>query len=125
MNPLIPDLEMIRLGWYGLCPKCREGRIFKPGWLTVDLKDACPACGLDLSKSDSADGPAVFLIFILGFALVPLALWVVATVPWPLWLHAAVWAVIALTVTLGWLRPLKAYIIALQYKHRPHDWDDD
>lgn len=123
MNPLIPDFTMIRLGWAGKCPKCHKGDIFKPG-ITVDLKDSCPECGLDLGKSDSADGPAVFLIFILGFALVPLALWIDAVWHWSLVLHAAVWTIVALGIALGSLRPLKAYIIALQYKHRASDWDD-
>ena len=89
----------------------------------MTLIDRCPVCGLDLSRNDSADGPTVFLIFILGFALVPLALLLDAWLHWPLWLHAAVWTAVALALTLGTLRPLKAYIIALQFKHRPGDWE--
>ena len=40
----------------------------------------------------------------------------------PLWAHACIWTFAALGLTLGLLRPLKAYIIALQFKHRPGDW---
>ena len=118
---VLPDADMIRLGLRGLCPQCRTGRIFESG-LTLSLKEQCDNCGLDLSKNDSADGPAVFLIFILGFALVPLALVMDYAFGPPLWFQAAFWTVIALVLTLGALRPLKAYIIALQYKHRPNDW---
>lgn len=116
-----PDTEIIKTAWACKCPKCQKGNLYKPG-LTLDLNDQCPNCGFDLAKNDSADGPAVFLIFILGFLLVPLALLVEYTFYPPLWLHAVLWTIIALGLTLGTLRPLKAYVIALQYKHRPNDW---
>lgn len=88
----------------------------------MTLRESCAHCGLDFTKNDSADGPAVFLIFVLGFLLVPLALLTDSLFHWPLWLHAIVWGFVALSLTLGALRPLKAYIIALQYKHRESDW---
>lgn len=81
-------------------------------------------CGLDLAKNDSADGPAVFLIFILGFTVIPLAMLVDVLFTVPLWLHGVIWTVVMLGLTVGSLRPLKAYIIALQYKHRPTDWEE-
>lgn len=92
------------------------------GRFSLTLKDRCDSCGLDLAKNDSADGPAVFLMFILGFTLVPLALIVDAAFAWPLWLHALVWGALTFALIIGSLRPLKAYIIALQFKHRPNDW---
>ncbi len=103
------------------CPQCHKGDLFKSRF-DLSLKEKCDSCGLDLSKNDSADGPAVFLIFILGTALVPLALIIDWSFGWPLWLHTIVWGILALTLTLGSLRPLKSYIIALQFKHRPNDW---
>src|SRR5262245_21460590 len=100
------DLDLIKLGLSCKCPRCRQGNLAQPG-LTVSLQDKCASCGLDLSKNDSADGPAVFLIFILGFLLVPIALIVDALFTLPLWLHVAIWTPIALGLTLGSLRPLK------------------
>ena len=90
----------------------------------MTVNDKCAECGLELAKNDSADGPAVFLIFVLGFSLVPLA-WIFegAFAP-PLWVHAILWSAVALGITLGALRPLKAFVIALQYKHRPHTWEE-
>ena len=87
------------------------------------MKELCKSCGLDLRKNDSADGPAVFLIFILGFLLVPLALVLEFAFEIPLWVHAVVWTIVALGLTLGALKPLKAYVMALQYHHRPRDWE--
>lgn len=82
----------------------------------------CSHCGLAFAKNDSADGPAVFLIFILGFLLVPLALLFETVFAPPLWLHAVLWGSIALAITIGLLRPIKALVIALQFKHRPEGW---
>ena len=113
---------MIKLALAGKCPRCKRGDLFEPGW-SLTLKDQCAECGLNLSKNDSADGPAVFLIFILGFLLVPLALWLDAVFTIPLWVHAIIWTIVTLTLTLASLKPLKAFIIALQFKHRPQDWE--
>ncbi|PWC56374.1 DUF983 domain-containing protein [Azospirillum sp. TSO22-1] len=103
-----------------VCPRCGRGRLYKD-FLTV--ADVCEVCGLDLGKQDTGDGPAVFLIFILGFLVVPVALWVSMNVEWPLWLHALVWGVLILGLALGMLRPAKAYMIALQYRYRRHDYE--
>lgn len=118
-----PDQHLLRLGWSCRCPRCQQGNLYR-SLFDLNLNERCPACGLDFSRNDSADGPAVFLIFILGFLLVPLALMLAAVVNWPLWLHGLLWGSVALCLTVGMLRPLKAYIIALQYKHRPKDWGD-
>jgi uncharacterized protein (DUF983 family) len=119
---MLPDLGPLHLGWHCKCPRCGQGNLYKPG-LTLDLRDECAHCRLDLRKNDSADGPAVFLIFILGFLLVPLALIIDAWIKLPLWVHALIWGISALGLTVGLLRPLKAYIIALQFKHRQSDWE--
>ena len=119
---LAPDPEMLKLGLECLCPRCKKSTLYE-GKFSLTLKESCDECGLDLHKNDSADGPAVFLIFILGFLLVPIALIADAALNWPLWLHGVVWTGAALFITLGTLRPIKAYIIALQFKHRPTDWE--
>lgn len=119
---LIPEWGLMRTALHCRCPQCDQGKIFKPGLLSMTLRDKCPQCGLDLAKNDSGDGPAVFLIFILGFLLVPLAvLFEMAASP-PLWAHGVIWTLVSLGLTLGTLKPLKAYVIALQFKHRPGDW---
>ena len=119
---ITPDSSLLKTGWACKCPRCRQGDIYASS-LTMTVRDVCPVCGLDLAANDSADGPAVFLIFILGFALVPLALILDAFFAIPLWVHAVLWTAIAIGLTLGLLRPVKAYIIALQYKHLP--WDQN
>jgi len=92
------------------------------GFLTV--VDRCAVCGLELARNDSGDGPAVFLIFILGFTIVPVALMVGLKLDWPLWLNAIVWGAVILGATLGMVRPAKALVLALQFRHRRDDFDD-
>lgn len=106
------------------CPRCGVGPLYRPGFGTT-VREECPHCGLELARQDSADGPAVLLIFVLGALLVPLALGFEALFHPPLWLHGVLWGMVALGMTLFALRPLKSYVIALQYKHRPTDWHED
>lgn len=113
---------LLRKAFTCKCPRCGEGDLYPPGFNLV-LQPACSRCGLNFARSDSADGPAVFLIFFLGFLLVPLALLFENIFAPPPWAHIVLWGIVALSLTLGLLRPLKAYVIALQYKHRPGDWE--
>ena len=119
----LPDVNLMRQALHSLCPRCTKGALFQEGFLNLNLRDSCPHCHLDYKRIDAADGPAVFMIFILGFLLVPSALLFEWAVHPPLWVHVILWGIIALGATLGALKPLKSYIIALQFKHRPGDWD--
>lgn len=118
----LPDTHLIRQSLKSLCPRCGQGALFQDGFLNMNLRESCPNCGLDYKRIDAADGPAVFLIFILGFLLVPAALLFEWAFHPPLWFHVILWGPIALGATLGSLKPIKSYIVALQFKHRPGDW---
>lgn len=107
-------------GARGRCPRCGEGALFR-GFL--DVEDRCPACGLGLGGHDAGDGPAVLAIFILGFAVVGLALFVELAYGPPLWVHIALWTPFVLGGTIGLLRPLKGITVALQYRFRSTEDD--
>ncbi len=102
------------------CPRCGQGRLFVGFLNTVPV---CAICGLEIAKHDSGDGPAVFLIFLLGAVIVPLAVWTDFAFSPPFWLHALIWMPVTLGVTVGLLRPAKALVIILQYRHRRADFD--
>lgn len=96
------------------CPHCGKGKLYR-AYLKIAPK--CNHCGFDLSAEDTADGPAVFLIFILGFIITPLAVWFGLVTDWsPAW-QALLWTVVTTVLTLALLPSLKAYTVALQYKH--------
>jgi uncharacterized protein (DUF983 family) len=82
------------------------------------LRDRCPQCGLDYGFADSGDGPAVFIMLIVGFIVVGGALFVEIAYQPPYWVHAALWIPLSLILSLGALRPLKALLIALQYANK-------
>lgn len=117
MNQISP----FQAGLLCRCPRCGQGRLFD-GILTV--RERCESCGFDLRAHDVGDGAAVFVILILGFLVVALALIVEAKFEPPLWVHAAIWPVVIFGGTIGMLRPLKATLIALQYQHRRDTFDD-
>lgn len=120
--PAQPESSPLQIGLACKCPRCERGDLYKPGW-TLDLRDSCVQCGLDFQKNDAADGPAFFLICFLGVLVVPLALLLDMLFHPPIWVHMVLWTIVALGVTLGALRPVKAFIMALQFRHRPTDWE--
>ncbi|MGE0658310.1 MAG: DUF983 domain-containing protein [Reyranellaceae bacterium] len=110
-----PPLSALRTGLACRCPRCGRGRLYR-GYLKV--VDSCSECGLDLRAHDSGDGPAVFIIFILGFIVVPLAVWTEFRFEPPTWLHVLVWPLVLLGGTFALLPPLKGIMVAQQYRHR-------
>ncbi|WP_422365071.1 DUF983 domain-containing protein [Pelagibius sp.] len=113
-----PPLSPVSTGLACRCPRCGRGRLFA-GFLTV--AESCDVCGLDFSKQNSGDGPAVFVIFILGAVVVPLVFWFEFTYEPPFWLHAVIWIPVILGGALALLRPLKGLMIALQYRNQASD----
>lgn len=97
------------------CPRCGKGKLFD-GVLTV--RDTCLVCGLDLRANDTGDGPAVLVILVLGAIVVALAFWVEFTFSPPLWVHAILWPVVTVPLAIAMMRPLKAALVALQFRHR-------
>ena len=115
---LYPPQNPRSVGLGGRCPRCGEGRVFV-GFLKVAPR--CAVCGLDLSFADSADGPAVFVILIVGFVVAGAALLTEIAYSPPIWVHLILWLPLVLVLCLGMLRPLKGVLIALQYHHRAEE----
>jgi uncharacterized protein (DUF983 family) len=97
------------------CPRCGEGPLYR-GLLTI--RDHCPVCGLDLRGSDTGDGPAFIVMSILCVVIVVLAFWVEFTFAPPLWVHVVLWPLVAFPLAIVMMRPLKAALVAQQYRVR-------
>jgi len=65
------------------------------------------------------------VIFIVGPIVTALALWTEVRFEPPIWVHMVLWLPVILGGCLGLLRPLKALMVALQYKHRAGDTGGD
>jgi len=107
-------VSSLKVGVTGCCPECGKGHLFD-GFLNLAKK--CEACDLDYGFADSGDGPAVFVILIVGFLIVGAALLVEVNYEPPLWVHAVIWPPMLLVLALGMLRFLKAGLVALQYRN--------
>lgn len=103
----------------GRCPNCGEGRLFK-GFLTVNRR--CTVCGADLSAQDSGDGPAAFIILIVGAVVVAAALITEVAYQPPVWLHLVLWLPLTVIGVLALMRPFKGGLIGLQWEHRREDF---
>ena len=102
----------------GRCPRCGRGRLFKN---VLELRDRCESCGLDYKFFDTGDGPAVFVIFILGFLALGGALIMHLGYGVPQWATYVFWGIATPLLALGMLRFLKATLIALQFKHKAEE----
>ncbi|HSC19560.1 MAG TPA: DUF983 domain-containing protein [Rhizomicrobium sp.] len=105
----------LRAAVLGRCPRCGEGTLFS-GYL--DVARRCVCCGLDYASFDPGDGPAVFVILIVGFLVAGGALLVEIAFQPPYWVHAAIWLPAILSLAFVFLRLVKSTLIVLQYKHR-------
>lgn len=110
-----PRLSPFKTGLACRCPRCGRGRIFS-GFLKI--ADRCSVCGLDYGGEDAGDGPAVFIILIMGALVVLLALLTEAWFAPPYWVHLVLWGPVILIGSLLLLRPFKATMVALQYRHK-------
>jgi uncharacterized protein (DUF983 family) len=101
-------------GLTGRCPRCGKGSLFD-GFLRVASR--CKHCGLDFAFADSGDGPVAFITLVAGFIVCGAALLVEVRYAPPMWVHAALWLPLGIGVPLAMMRPSKALMLALQYKH--------
>jgi uncharacterized protein (DUF983 family) len=105
----------VRAALMGRCPRCGQGSLFA-GYLAVAPR--CPVCALDYSSFDPGDGPAVFVILIVGFLVAGGALIVEVAFQPPYWVHAVIWLPAIFILAFGFLRLVKSTLLVLQYKHR-------
>lgn len=112
------NLSAVLFGLRGRCPQCGKGKLFK-GFITLAPK--CSSCGLDYDFADAGDGPAIFIIFIVGFIIVAAAIYVEIVYRPAYWVHAMLWVPGVLILSAGLLRPFKGLLIALQHKHQARE----
>lgn len=105
----------------GHCPRCGKGKLFSH-FLTI--ANSCQHCGLSFQMQDSGDGPVFFALIIVGFLSVGMAGYVELRFEPPWWVHVATFVPITSLLILGTMRFFKAWLIALQFRHRPDTFKD-
>jgi uncharacterized protein (DUF983 family) len=96
----------------GQCPRCGERTLFAG---PVAFTSRCRACGLDFAAFNVGDGPAAFLILIVGAILTAAAISVELAFEPPWWVHL-IWIPVGAALTIGGLRLAKALLIAREYQ---------
>ena len=97
------------------CPRCGEGQLFSGFLKTVTQ---CESCGLDLRFAAHTEGPAVFIILIVGFVIMAAAAIVEALFHPPPFVHLLLWLPSVVVLALSLMRPLKATMVALQFHNK-------
>lgn len=100
------------------CPECGKGGVFE-GYLRI--RDACGVCGADFKAADAGDGPAVFVILIVGAIVAPLLIILQVGLDLPDGLALGITLVTAVVLCLAFLPPFKATLFALQWKHKARE----
>jgi uncharacterized protein (DUF983 family) len=116
------DVNPVVAGLLCRCPRCGQGPLFD-GYLQV--AQSCKACGLDLRSADSGDGPAVFIILIVGMLVCAGALISEVAFHPPVWVHLVIWLPLTAILTLGLVRPFKGVMLAMQFHHRAAEARND
>lgn len=102
----------IGTGLRGRCPDCGKGRLFA-GFLT--FAEDCDVCGVDLRDDDAGDGPAIFVIFIVGIFIIPMALAFQLITHAPNWVTMSIWIPVIIIVSLLLLRLLRGIMFNLAW----------
>ena len=104
-------------GMRGKCPQCGAKTLFRK---YLKISDTCSSCGLALSGHQADDAPPYFTIFIVGHIIVPVALIVERSYTPPLYVHALVFCLLAVLVSLISLPMVKGAVVGLQWALRMH-----
>lgn len=78
----------------------------------------CEACGQSFDSEDAGDGPAVFVILLVGIFIIPLALAFQFATNAPIWLTFMIWGTIVTLACLGLLRVMRGIMFNLQFTHK-------
>ena len=117
-TPASAGLTPVRAALRGLCPRCGSRGLFAG---LARFAPRCRSCGLDFVGFNVGDGPAAFLIFIVGGLVVALAIILEPEVGPPWWVHVLLWVPLATGLTIGLLRISKGLLLALEYRHRARE----
>jgi uncharacterized protein (DUF983 family) len=102
----------------GLCPRCAAKTLYKG---LAGFAPKCRACGLDFAGFNVGDGPAAFLILIVGGLVTALAIALELGAEPPFWVHILLWLPLTAVLVVGSLRFAKGLLLALEYRHRARE----
>ncbi|HEX8513697.1 MAG TPA: DUF983 domain-containing protein [Allosphingosinicella sp.] len=102
----------------GLCPRCAAKTLYQG---LASFTPKCRACGLDFAGFNVGDGPAAFLILIVGAIVTAMAVALELGAEPPFWVHILLWLPLTTGLVVGSLRLAKGLLLALEYRHRARE----
>jgi uncharacterized protein (DUF983 family) len=102
----------------GLCPKCGAAGLFSG---VVRFSERCGTCKLAFSQFNVGDGPAAFLIMIVGAIVTLGAVSLQLSVEPPFWVHILIWLPVTAALVIGLLRLAKGALLVLEYRNRARE----
>jgi uncharacterized protein (DUF983 family) len=81
----------------------------------------CKICGLKFTSYNVGDGPAAFLILIVGTLMVAGAAILQVTISPAWWVHLIIWLPLTLILTLSMLRVAKAMLLIIEHRKNAHE----
>ena len=100
------------------CPQCGKGAVFAS---YLKFADRCRACGADFKSADAGDGPAVFVVLIVGAIVAPLLIILQFGFDLAPWLALSLTMAAAIGLCLALLPPFKSLLFAFQWKHKARE----
>jgi uncharacterized protein (DUF983 family) len=114
-NGVAPSLAAA--SFQGLCPRCGAKTLFAG---LTRFAPRCSSCGLDLGSYNVGDGPAAFLILIVGAIVAVSAILVDQAFSPPWWVHI-IWLPVTAGLTVFGLRLGKAALLYQEHRHRARE----
>jgi uncharacterized protein (DUF983 family) len=111
-----PDTRQASLR--GLCPRCGATGLFRG---VVSFAGKCDGCALDFTQFNVGDGPAAFLIMIVGAVVTLCAVSLQLSVDPPFWVHILLWVPVTGALVVGLLRLAKGTLLVLEYRNRARE----
>ncbi len=85
------------------------------------FRDTCAVCGANFKAADAGDGPAVFVILVVGAIVAPLLIILQVGLNLADWLALTITMVTAIVLCIAFLPPFKSTLFALQWKHKARE----
>jgi uncharacterized protein (DUF983 family) len=102
----------------GLCPRCGASGLFAG---IIGFAPKCRNCGLDYTQFNVGDGPAAFLIMIVGAIVMIAAITVELKFGPPFWVHFILWIPFSTILVVGLLRIAKGALLVLEYRNHARE----
>ena len=105
-------MSPVETGMRGRCPSCGEGDLFEK---FLSFNTACESCDADFTIEDAGDGPAVFVIFLTGIFIIPMALAFYMVTGLPMIVTMVLFSLIIIIASLFLLRLMRGIMFNLQW----------